>query len=239
MQSRLRMVAGPNGSGKTTLIGQLSQTHSFPLGFILNADEVEKMLVETGQFAFSPWELTVDEATLVDFLRTHPLASSLPLESIGVDANRLVIRGELRRGYLAAVLCDFVRRAWVAKGTSFTFETVMSSRDKVELLSAARSSDYRTYLYYVCTDHPSINRERVAMRVSRGGHDVPTDKVESRYFRSLGLLGEAIRNSNRAYLFDNSGTPRHHFVAEYEDGALVAIVEDVPEWVKRWAPLPS
>jgi predicted ABC-type ATPase len=239
MPPRLRMVAGPNGSGKTTLIGQLSQAHAFPLGFVLNADEVEKTLVETGRFAFDPWNVTVDEATLAEFLRTHPLAASLPLDSLSVNENTLSIRGDLGRGYLAAVLCDFIRRHWVNKGTSFTFETVMSSRDKVELLSAARSSGYRTYLYYVCTNDPSINRERVSMRVSRGGHDVPKDKIESRYSRSLALLGEAIRNSDRAFLFDNSGTPRHRFIAEYESGSLAAIVEDVPEWVKRWAPLPS
>jgi predicted ABC-type ATPase len=138
--TRVRMVAGPNGSGKTTLIGQLSQTHASSLGLILNADEVEQTLVETGHFSFDPWKVSVDDATLSEFLRTHPLASSLPHDAIAVTGNRLVVRGELRRGYLAAVLCDFIRRAWVAEGTSFTFETVMSSRDKVELLSSARSS---------------------------------------------------------------------------------------------------
>jgi predicted ABC-type ATPase len=41
--------------------------------------------------------------------------------------------------------------------------------------------------------------------VKTGGHDVPTDKVSARYYRSLDLLHEAVKHTNRTYIFDNSG----------------------------------
>lgn len=71
---------------------------------------------------------------------------------------------------------------------TFTFETVMSSRDKVDLLCKAQQLGYRTYLYYVATEDPIINISRVKARVRRGGHWVPEDKIVSRYSASLDLL---------------------------------------------------
>lgn len=61
---------------------------------------------------------------------------------------------------------------------------------------------YRTYLYYIATEDPRINVSRVKYRVTRGGHDVPEEKTVNRYHASLALLREAIRYSNRAYIFD-------------------------------------
>jgi predicted ABC-type ATPase len=231
------MFAGPNGSGKSTLIAQFVQARSFNLGYVLNADEVEKEFAGRGRIDFGRWGLTLDEAALRDFLHIHPLAKHWSDDQVAVQSGEVSIGGELLGGYFSAVLCDFVRRQWVRAGTTFTFETVMSSGDKVDLLAEAKADGYRTYLYFVCTGGPMINRDRVSARVAEGGHDVPIDKIAARYLRSLGLLRGAIGNANRAYLFDNSGTPSHRFVAEYENGSLVMIVQDPPRWVKDWAPL--
>jgi len=46
--------------------------------------------------------------------------------------------------------------------------------------------------------------ERVAMRVSQGGHDVPTDKLKSRFPRTLANLKGAIRTLPHVLVFDNS-----------------------------------
>ena len=66
-------------------------------------------------------------------------------------------------------------------------------------------------------------------RVQDGGHDVPADKIISRYERSLALLPEAVRLSDRAYLFDNSGQA-HRLFAEFESGRPVNVDADTPEW---------
>ena len=89
-------------------------------------------------------------------------------------------------------------------GCSFSFETVMSAEDKVELLRDARSCGYRTYLYFVATENPTINIHRVRTQVVAGGHNVPEVKIISRYYRSSELLKWAIPYTNRAFLFDAS-----------------------------------
>ena len=58
-----------------------------------------------------------------------------------------------------------------------TFETVMSSRNKIEFIRKAQKDGYRAYLYFVATEDPLINISRVSHRVKTGGHDVPSDKV--------------------------------------------------------------
>jgi predicted ABC-type ATPase len=226
---RLRMIAGPNGSGKSTLFDYLRTKTTFPLGHCLNPDVVERQLVESGTLAFDDWNLRVDEGELASFVQAHGLSAKISRRDVSVRDNVLVAPPDVRGGYFAAVLSDFMRRQWIATGQTFAFETVMSGGDKVDLLREAVGKGYRTYLYYICTDSPIINRERVASRVLQGGHGVPEDKIDARYRRSLGLLPAAVRESSRAYLFDNSGDA-HRLIAEFDGGKLVAVSESLPGW---------
>lgn len=111
----------------------------------------------------------------------------------------------------------------------------MSHWGKVELLERAQREGYRTYLYYVATDSPKINIGRVRYRVSQGGHDVPEEKIRSRYERSLELLIEAIKRTNRAYIWDNSRDGRSPtLLAEITEGNdLVLHNDQIPAWFKH------
>ena len=74
-------------------------------------------------------------------------------------------------------------------------------------------------------------------RVKLGGHAVPEDKIAERYHRSLELLMAAIRHTNRAYVFDNSGNTRdkkHTWLAEITEGRELELKSDqLPAWFKR------
>ena len=84
-------------------------------------------------------------------------------------------------------------------------------------------------------DDPEINISRVRTRVKQGGHPVPEEKIAPRYYRSLDLLMEAIRHTNRAYIFDNSGHQQERtWLAEITDGRTLEMKTDqVPAWFKR------
>jgi predicted ABC-type ATPase len=70
--------------------------------------------------------------------------------------------------------------------------------------------------------------------VKTGGHAVPTDKVITRYYRSLELLSEAIRYSNRAFIFDNSGDAKT-WIAEITNGTDIELqVNEVPTWFRKY-----
>ncbi len=58
-------------------------------------------------------------------------------------------------------------------------------------MQRAIAAGYKVYLYFVSTESPEINKFRVQARKVQKGHDVPVDKIVSRYYRSLDLLYDA------------------------------------------------
>jgi predicted ABC-type ATPase len=132
--------------------------------------------------------------------------------------------------YYSSVISDFIRHKLLDLNRSFTFETVMSSDDKVKFMKRAQDQGYRTYLYFVATDSVTININRVANRVDDGGHPVAEEKIIKRYRGSLDLLPSAVAASNRSYIFDNSAE-KSVLLAEVTDGTdLQYHCEEIPEW---------
>ncbi len=231
---RVRMFAGPNGSGKSTLKSVL---RSELLATYVNPDDIERELKSNGRFDCGPLRIAPDHGELKTWIERSPLLQSgspRPIaDRFGVAGSTIAIPVESVDSYVASVLADYLRHALVAGRRSFTFETVMSSPDKVAFLGKSRASGYRTYLYYIATEDPAINVVRVRNRVIAGGHPVPEDKIVSRYFRSLDLLADAIRASNRAYIFDNS-RDEQVWLAEIVEGSAIDVkARSVPHWFQK------
>jgi predicted ABC-type ATPase len=213
---RIRMFAGPNGSGKSTFKTILRREL---LGVYINPDEMEKEIRDKGVLDLSVYQVKTDAEEILNFFKTSSLLTNTnEVQLLQFHANRLKFPSGASHAYFASVAADFIRQKLLAASQSFTFETVMSFPDKVELLQKAKSQGYRTYLYYIATKDPSINIARVQYRVSRGGHSVPEEKIVSRYHRSLDLLFSAVQATHRAYIFDNSGSQRV-WLAEITNGS--------------------
>ena len=84
-----------------------------------------------------------------------------------------------------AVLAEKVREQCLREGCSLAFETVLSMPDKIDFIQRAKQAGFFVRIFFVGTDNPAINAQRVAMRVMEGGHDVPIRKIIARYTRSL------------------------------------------------------
>ena len=231
---RLRMFAGPNGSGKSTFKKMLRQEL---LGVYINPDDIEKDIRDYGFLDLDVYQVQASKQEILNFFNKSPLL----LESGSFDEtctlrfneNKLSFHESTINAYFASVAADFIRQKLIQSTASFTFETVMSFPDKIELLRKAQSRGYRTYLYYVATENPEINISRVRYRVSSGGHSVPEDKIVSRYKRSLDLLVQAVQSTHRAYIFDNS-THEHVWLAEITDGKSLEMKTDqIPAWFKK------
>lgn len=179
---------------------------------------------------------------VITFLRASAFLSKFPeslakIDDLSIEGDFLLFPSRQIDSYIASVLSDFIRVSLIKELASFTFETVMSDVSKVDLLRQARMAGYRVYVYYVATADAEINVARVAYRASIGGHDVPSDKIRSRYKRSLENLSDAILVSNRAYIFDNSQDGDSSFaqIAEITEGEDIAIVSDTqPAWFMHY-----
>ncbi|MCW3125216.1 MAG: Zeta toxin [Bacteroidetes bacterium] len=74
------------------------------------------------------------------------------------------------------------------EGQDFAFETTLSTRSYVSFIHKAKSLGYDVTLVYIWLNSTDVAKERVAIRVSKGGHNVPVDIIERRYYRGLDNL---------------------------------------------------
>ena len=114
------------------------------------------------------------------------------------------IKNDDNRNLLAAKYAEGMRHDMIDKGLDFAFETVLSTPRNLELLKLAKEKGYEVVLFYVSTKDPNINAERVLKRVNQGGHDVPKDKIFSRYYKAMELFDEVLDVADLAYVYDNS-----------------------------------
>ena len=134
--------------------------------------------------------------------------------------------------YEAASLAAEARARLIAERRSFAAETVFSHASKIELMERAQEAGYHITLHVLLVPEDAAVarvRDRVA---NRDGHDVPEDKIRSRYARLWPLVAQGIARADTASVYDNSSAARaFRRVATFHRGALVGGVE----W-PTWAP---
>jgi predicted ABC-type ATPase len=239
---RLRILAGPNGSGKSTIVKKIRS--SYYCGYFVNADEIQVILDEKKVLNLnSNYGLEVNPLSFEKYLSSEGKSwqekaakENIPINIYFSDNNIVIKEGQSTAVYDAAIVADFIRLELLAQSNTFTFETVLSHPSKLDFLKNARQRGYKNYLYFVCTVNPAINIARVAQRVQLGGHDVPSDKIKSRYYSSLELLADLIPHTYHTYLFDNSFEDSEiKLVAEIENGsAFIPKAEEIPLWVDKY-----
>lgn len=137
--------------------------------------------------------------------------------------------------YAAAKIADALRQKFLSQRESFAFETVFSDPvgDKLKFLKEAVSAGYTVLLCFIGLSGPELSEDRVAMRVSQGGHDVPTEKLRSRFPRTMANLKAAIRELPIVIVFDNSDLgSQFRKVAEFKQGRLIGEGAAVPAWLR-------
>ena len=97
-----------------------------------------------------------------------------------------------------------LREECLLKKEGVLFETVLSAPDKIDYIWRAKNAGYFIRLFFVGTDHPSINASRIAHRVMEGGHDVPINKIISRFSKSITNCCVLSTMVNKLYVYDNS-----------------------------------
>ncbi len=246
---RFRVFAGPNGSGKSTIIKNVKTTlvdgYTIDCGTYVNADDIAVTLADDS-FSFSSYELAYDD---VNALRNYTIGSGLLRDKFTLDVFDKIFRLEDNsiklldiafKEIMAQVLSNFLVDQLLNKGVKCSMETVFSHESKVELLGFAKSKGYKVYLYFVATEDPEINKERVKARVKKGGHNVPPETIEKRYYKSLELLYDAAQIVYRCYFFDNSGTEEErrtvtHFKrAEVHKNWDTTDIDKLPEWFVQY-----
>jgi len=93
----------------------------------------------------------------------------------------------------AAEVASSVRAAVVDRRESFVFETVLSDPvgDKLETLAGYASVGYTVVMIFIAINDVATSIERISMRASQAGHDIPDEKLRSRFDRTRANLGRS------------------------------------------------
>ena len=149
-------IVGPNGSGKSTF---KSIIRPELLGIFINPDEIEQQIRNYDFLDLESYEVNTTEKEILDYFINSSLLKKANLideaYSLRFNDGKLSFCNVVElNAYFASVAADLIRHKLIEYSKSFTFETVMSFTDKIDLLRKAQSRGYRTYLYYVATEDP-------------------------------------------------------------------------------------
>lgn len=98
-------------------------------------------------------------------------------------------------------------------------ETVLSTDKYRRLVLHAKALKFETRLIYVILASPDLNVERVRLRVAKGGHAVPKEKILSRHRRSLEQLPWFLEQADHASIYDNSSA-KPRLIASKKGGTI-------------------
>ena len=91
---------------------------------------------------------------------------------------------------------------------------------------------YFIELHYVGVESVDIAKERVAVRVKKGGHGISEKDIERRYIDTFYNLKIVLPECGLAAFYDN--TIEFRRFAIYKNGKLVRVSHEVPLWYKKF-----
>lgn len=98
---------------------------------------------------------------------------------------------------------------------SFAFETTASGTNYIRHIKQAQALGYEVTLLFLWLSSPDLAVERVAHRVSQGGHHIPEDTIRRRYYSGIkNLIKHYLPISDKAIIFDNSIVELNKIIAK-------------------------
>lgn len=162
------------------------------------------------------------------------IAPNLAVPFINAD---IIQRDELKDNdvnvaYVAARIAAKRRLEYLAQHKSFATESVFSHPSKLDFIKQAKKTGYRILFFHIGVESPDLSVARVAERVKEGGHNVPEEKIRTRFSRNGPLIRRAVLLSDIAHIYDNSKlnhAPQR--VMTLTEGKVSFLQPRLPDWV--------
>ena len=130
-------------------------------------------------------------------------------------------------------------RSLVDARRSLVRESTLTGRGIIRSVGRAKAAGYRLVLVFVAVSSLATTRGRIAIRVAKGGHDIPVEAQGRRFPRSIDSLRQVARLVDVAYLLDNAGF-QFRLVATVCAGTLTFLDPQGAGWAEQGtADLPS
>lgn len=90
------------------------------------------------------------------------------------------------------------------ENVTFNQETTLCGKTIFKNIQMAKEKGYRVELHYVGLESADLAKQRIAIRVSNGGHGIPDSDVERRYVESLENVKTVLPQCDLAVFYDNT-----------------------------------
>ena len=139
------------------------------------------------------YRLLPDVFKTVEFVNADEISrglSPLNVDSVAFQAGRIMLE---RLEY------------FIKAKKSFAFETTLSGLAYLKFIHLAKISGFEITFFFAWLDSFELAINRVASRVKKGGHNIPDDVIERRYWKEIGNFSKYAQEADSWYLYDNSG----------------------------------
>jgi predicted ABC-type ATPase len=89
---------------------------------------------------------------------------------------------------------------------NFSFETTLPGLSYLNSIKSAKQRGYGITFFFVFLNSVELAVERVAIRVNKGGHNIPEDVIRRRYLKGLNSFSKYAAEADDWYVYDNSGS---------------------------------
>lgn len=104
----------------------------------------------------------------------------------------------------AARIALIMRKMYIKDRCDFNLETTLCGHGILRLFSELKKEKFFISLCYVGLESLELAKERVKIRVSKGGHDIKPQIIEKRYYESLENLAKIMPLCDEIKIYDNS-----------------------------------
>ncbi|MGH4049812.1 MAG: zeta toxin family protein [Clostridium sp.] len=122
-------------------------------------------------------------------------------------------------------------KSYISQEISFNQETTLSGRSIIKNIMIAKDNGFYIVMNYIGVENPEIAKERVRHRVSKGGHGIPEDTIERRYYASLKNLKGTIEICDEINVYDNTEIFKE--IIEFKDGNIIWEDKNIPNWANN------
>ena len=119
-------------------------------------------------------------------------------------------------------------KSYISQGISFNQETTLFGRSIIKNMRIAKDNGFYIVMNYIGVENPEIAKDRVKQRVIKGGHGIPEETIERRYYASLKNLKGAICICDEINVYDNTEIFKE--IIDFKDGNLIWKDKDMPKW---------
>jgi len=125
-------------------------------------------------------------------------------------------------------------RSLAAKNADFAFETTLSGKSYVRLLTTLKNKGYAINLFFLWIPNAEFALGRIKDRVASGGHDVPAVDVKRRFSRGVYNFFKYYKPLSDTWLLFNNADAIPRLIAKEKDGKTDVIDKEMYEKIIKF-----